>query len=112
MKIKKLQSIIVFALKDVKAQDIRVFDTSHISSMFDRITIASGTSNRQTKALASSVCEKVKAEGGSVLSLEGVNTGEWVLVDLGQIVVHIMQPVIRSYYKLEDLWGEKEIDIN
>ena len=111
MDIKKLQGIVVEALEDVKAQDIRVFETSHLTSMFDRIAIASGTSNRQTKALASSVRDSVKAAGGHILSMEGEGTGEWVLVDLGDMVVHIMQPAIRAYYRLEELWGEKEIKL-
>lgn len=111
MDIKKLQSLVVDALEDVKAQDIRVYDTSHLTSMFDRIAIASGTSNRQTKALASSVRDSVKAAGGHILSMEGEGTGEWVLVDLGDMVVHIMQPAIRAYYRLEELWGEKEIKL-
>jgi ribosome-associated protein len=111
MDIKKLQGLVVDALEDVKAQDIRVFDTTHLTSMFDRIAIASGTSNRQTKALASSVRDSVKAAGGHILSMEGEGTGEWVLVDLGDMVVHIMQPAIRAYYRLEELWGEKEIKL-
>ena len=111
MDIKKLQGLVVDALENVKAQDIRVFDTTHLTSMFDRIAIASGTSNRQTKALASSVRDSVKAAGGHILSMEGEGTGEWVLVDLGDMVVHIMQPAIRAYYRLEELWGEKEIKL-
>jgi ribosome-associated protein len=111
MDIKKLQGLVVDALEDVKAQDIRVFDTTHLTSMFDRIAIASGTSNRQTKALASSVRDSVKAAGGHIISMEGEGTGEWVLVDLGDMVVHIMQPAIRAYYRLEELWGEKEINL-
>lgn len=111
MDIKKLQSIVVNALEDVKAQDIRIFDTSQLTSMFDRIAIASGTSNRQTKALAASVRDSVKAAGGHIISMEGEGTGEWVLVDLGDMVVHIMQPAIRAYYRLEELWGEKEIKL-
>jgi len=96
----------VDALEDVKAQDIQVFDTSPITSLFDRVVIASGTSNRQTRALAKSVHDKVREAGAPVLSMEGGDTGEWVLVDLGDVVVHIMQPAIRDYYRLEDLWGE------
>jgi ribosome-associated protein len=111
MDIKKLQGIVVNALEDVKAQDIRIFDTSHLTSMFDRIAIASGTSNRQTKALAASVRDSVKAAGGNIISMEGEGTGEWVLVDLGDMIVHIMQPAIRAYYRLEELWGEKEIKL-
>ena len=109
MDIKKLQSLVVDALEDVKAQDIVVYDTTHLTSLFDRIAIASGTSNRQTKALAASVRDKVKENGGRILSLEGEETGEWVLVDLGDMIVHIMQPAIRAYYRLEEIWGDKEV---
>ncbi len=109
MDIKKLQALVIDALEDVKAQDIRVYDTTHLTSMFDRIAIASGTSNRQTKALASSVRDKVKAAGGDIVNMEGEGTGEWVLVDLGDMVVHIMQPAIRAYYRLEEIWGDKEV---
>ena len=109
MDIKKLQALVVDALEDVKAQDIHIYDTTHLTSMFDRIAVASGTSNRQTKALAASVRDKVKAAGGHIVNMEGETTGEWVLVDLGDMVVHIMQPAIRAYYRLEELWGDKEI---
>ena len=109
MDIKKLQSTVIDALEDVKAQDIRVYDTTNLTSMFDRLAIASGTSNRQTKALAASVRDKVKEKGGNIVSVEGAETGEWVLVDLGDMVVHIMQPAIRDYYRLEEIWGEKEV---
>jgi ribosome-associated protein len=109
MDIKKLQALVIDALEDVKAQDIKVYDTSHLTSLFDRIAIASGTSNRQTKALAASVRDKVKQMGGNILSMEGEDTGEWVLVDLGDMIVHIMQPTIRAYYRLEEIWGEKEV---
>lgn len=111
MDIKKLQSTVVAALEDIKAQDIRVYDTVHLTSLFDRIAIASGTSNRQTKALAASVRDKVKEQGGAVLSVEGEDTGEWVLVDLGDMIVHIMQPAIREYYRLEEIWGDKEVKL-
>lgn len=111
MDIKKLQSLVIDALEDVKAHEIRLFDTMHLTSLFDRIVIASGTSNRQTKALAASVRDKVKAQGGHILSIEGETTGEWVLVDLGDMIVHIMQPAIRAYYRLEEIWGEKEIKL-
>jgi ribosome-associated protein len=111
MDIKKQQSLVIDALEDVKAQEIRLFDTMHLTSLFDRIVIASGTSNRQTKALAASVRDKVKAQGGHILSIEGETTGEWVLVDLGDMIVHIMQPAIRAYYRLEEIWGEKEIKL-
>lgn len=107
MDIRKLQRVIVDALEDVKAQDIRVFNTAQLSDMFDRVILASGTSNRQTRALASSVAEKVKAAGGIVVSMEGEDAGEWVLVDCGDAVVHILQPAIRAYYNLEEIWGGK-----
>ncbi|MDB5727070.1 MAG: rsfS [Noviherbaspirillum sp.] len=111
MDIKKLQALVIDALEDVKGQDIRAYDTVHLTSLFDRMAIASGTSNRQTKALAASVRDKVKENGGTVVSIEGEDTGEWVLVDLGDMVVHIMQPAIRDYYRLEEIWGEKEIKV-
>lgn len=111
MDIKKLQSIVVDALEDVKAQDIQLFDTTHLTSLFDRVLVASGTSNRQTKALASSVRDKVKENGGTIVSMEGEVTGEWVLVDLGDMVVHIMQPAIRAYYRLEEIWGDKPVKL-
>jgi ribosome-associated protein len=111
MDIKKLQSLVIDALEDVKAQDILVYDTTHLTSLFDRIAIASGTSNRQTKALAASVRDKVKENGGHIISIEGEETGEWVLVDLGDMIVHIMQPAIRAYYRLEEIWGDKEIKL-
>jgi ribosome-associated protein len=111
MDIKKLQSVVINALEDVKGQDIRAFDTVHLTSLFDRIAIASGTSNRQTKALAASVRDKVKESGGTVVSIEGEDTGEWVLVDLGDMIVHIMQPAIRDYYRLEEIWGDKEVKL-
>jgi ribosome-associated protein len=111
MDIKKLQTIVVDALEDVKGQDITVFDTTNLTSLFDRIAVVSGTSNRQTKALAASVRDKVKSAGGDVIGLEGEDTGEWVLVDLGDMIVHIMQPAIRQYYRLEEIWGEKPVKL-
>ncbi len=104
MNIKKLQKIAVAALEDIKAKDIKVLDTSKLSSMFDRIIIATGDSNRHVKSLARSVHDKVKEAGGQVIGVEGEEAGEWVLVDLGDIVVHVMQPVVRAYYNLEELW--------
>lgn len=111
MDIKKLQTLVVDALEDVKGQDIVLFDTMHLTSLFDRIAVVSGTSNRQTKALAASVRDKVKAAGGDVIGMEGEDTGEWVLVDLGDMIVHIMQPAIRQYYRLEEIWGEKPVKL-
>jgi len=97
MDLRKLQRTIVDALEDVKAQDIRVYDTTKLSDLFDRVIIATGSSNRQTKSLAMSVKESVKEKGGDVISVEGMETGEWVLVDCGDIVVHILKPMLRSY---------------
>ena len=109
MDLTKLQRIVVDALDDLKAQDVRVFNTTGITGMFDRVVIASGTSNRHTRSLASHVADKVKAGGGEVISIEGAETGEWVLVDAGDIVVHAMQPSIRTYYNLEEIWGVKPV---
>ncbi|MBU6488087.1 MAG: ribosome silencing factor [Burkholderiales bacterium] len=111
MDIRKLQRAIVDGLEDVKAQDIRVFNTTHLTELFDRVIVASGTSNRQTKALASSVREKVKEAGGEIISTEGEDIGEWVLVDCGDAIVHILQPALRQYYNLEEIWGEKPVRV-
>ncbi len=109
MDITKQQRAIVDALEDVKAQDIKVFNTTHLTGLFDRVIIASGTSNRQTRGLASSVEDKAREIGLQVIATEGEETGEWVLVDIGDIVVHIMQPAIRTYYNLEEIWGDKPV---
>jgi len=109
MNITKQQRAIVDALEDVKAQDIKVFNTTHLTGLFDRVIIASGTSNRQTRGLASSVEDKAREIGLQVIATEGEETGEWVLVDIGDIVVHIMQPAIRTYYNLEEIWGDKPV---
>jgi ribosome-associated protein len=111
MDIKKLQRVVVDALEDVKAQNIKVFNTMGLSDMFDRVVLASGTSNRQTRALAYRVAQQVKEAGGHVVSVEGADTGEWVLVDLGDLVVHVMQPAIREYYSLEEIWGGKPVRV-
>ena len=103
--IQKLQRAIVDALEDVKAQEIQVFDTEHLSSLFERVIIASGTSNRQTKALAASVRDKVRQAGFGKPRIEGEDNGEWIIVDCGPAVVHVMQPTIRTYYNLEEIWG-------
>ncbi len=104
MDIRKLQKIVVSALEDIKGKNIEVLNTSKLTSMFDRVIIATGDSNRHVKALANNVHEKVKEAGGEVISTEGEDGGEWVLVDLGDIVVHVMQPTVRQYYNLEELW--------
>ncbi len=105
----KLQRAIIDGLEDVKAQEIAVFDTEHLSSLFERVIIASGTSNRQTKALASSVRDAVREAGFAKPRIEGEDNGEWIIVDCGPCVVHIMQPAIRTYYHLEEIWGEKPV---
>ena len=102
----KLQKAATAALEDIKAREVRVFDVAHLTSMFDRVIIASADSARQLKALASHVQEKAKAAGGRVYGIEGEDGGEWVLIDLGDIVVHIMQPAVRTHYNLEELWGQ------
>jgi ribosome-associated protein len=107
--IQKLQRAIVDGLEDVKAQDIQVFDTEHLSALFERVIIASGTSNRQTKALAGSVRDAVREAGFAKPRMEGEENGEWIIVDCGAAVVHVMQPNIRQYYHLEDLWGDKPV---
>ena len=105
----KLQRIVVDALEDVKAQEIVVFDTEEMSALFERVIIASGTSNRQTKALAASVRDKVKEAGYPKPRIEGEDNGEWIIVDCGSVVAHVMQPTIRSYYNLEEIWGDKPV---
>ena len=107
--IQKLQRAIVDGLEDVKAQDIVVFDTEHLSSLFERVIVASGTSNRQTKALAMSVIDAVREAGFPKPRVEGEANGEWIIVDCGQAVVHVMQPTYRTYYNLEELWGDKPV---
>ena len=107
--VQKLQRTVVDALEDVKAQDLVVFDTEHLSSLFERVIIASGTSNRQTKALAASVRDKVREGGFGKPRIEGEDNGEWIIVDCGAVVVHVMQPTIRGYYNLEEIWGEKPV---
>jgi ribosome-associated protein len=93
----------------VKAQNIVVFNTEHLSPLFERVIIASGTSNRQTKALAASVRDAVKSKGGPAPRTEGEDNGEWIIVDCGAAVVHVMQPSIRDYYRLEEIWGGKPV---
>ena len=107
MNVTKLQKIVVDALEDIKGHDIEVINTSKLTPLFDRVIIACGDSNRQVKSLANHVQDKVREAGGEVISSEGEENGEWVLVDLGDIVVHVMQPTIRAYYNLEELWRGK-----
>ena len=109
MDIRKLQRAIVDGLEDVKGHNIAVFNTEHLSPLFERVIIASGTSNRQTKALAASVRDAVKSKGFGVMRTEGEDNGEWIIVDCGAAVVHVMQPSIRDYYHLEEIWGDKPV---
>ena len=111
MDIRKLQRVIVNALDDVKAQDIVVYNTKHLTTEFERVIIATGSSNRQTRALGYNVSQEVKQAGGEVIGMEGTDTGEWVLVDCGQAIVHILQPAMREYYNLEEVWGGKKVHI-
>jgi ribosome-associated protein len=107
--IQKLQRAIVDGLEDVKGQDIVVFNTEHLSPLFERVIVASGTSNRQTKALAASVRDSVREAGFDKPRIEGEENGEWIIVDCGAAVAHVMQPVIRQYYRLEEIWGAKPV---
>ncbi|MFN6100343.1 MAG: ribosome silencing factor, partial [Burkholderiales bacterium] len=107
--VQKLQRTIVDSLEDVKAQDIQVFNTEHLSPLFERVVIACGTSNRQTKALAANVRDDVRDAGFGKPRIEGEENGEWIIVDCGPVVVHIMQPTIRQYYHLEEIWGDKPV---
>lgn len=104
LSIKKLEKIAVAALEDIKAQDITVLDVRKLTSLYDTLVIASAASTRQTRALANHVREQLKEAGAEILGMEGEETGEWVLVDCGDIVVHVMQPAVRAYYNLEELW--------
>jgi ribosome-associated protein len=108
MDIRKMEKAVVAALEDIKGRDIVVLKVAHLSPLFERMIIASADSTRQVKALADNVQEKLKAAGAHVISVEGEQTGEWVLVDLGAIIVHVMQPTIRQYYNLEELWNQPE----
>lgn len=107
--LQRLQRAIVDGLEDVKGQDIVVFNTEHLSPLFERVIVASGTSNRQTKALAASVRDAVRDAGFDKPRIEGEENGEWIIVDCGSAVAHVMQPVIRAYYRLEEIWGEKPL---
>lgn len=107
--LQRLQRAIVDGLEDVKAQDIQVFNTAAMTPLFERVVIASGTSNRQTKALAASVRDKVVEAGFAKPRTEGEDNGEWIIIDCGTAVVHVMQPAIRQYYRLEEIWGGKPV---
>lgn len=111
MNLTQQQRLVIDALEDVKAQNIKVFNTTHMTGLFDRVIIASGSSNRQTRSLASSVAQKARENGLTIIAYEGEDSGEWVLLDLGDIVVHCMQPAIRQYYNLEEIWGDKPVQV-
>lgn len=111
MDIRVKQRAVVEALEDVKGRDILVFNTARLPSMFERVVIASGDSNRQVKALADRVQERVRELGARVYGVEGESNGEWVLVDLGDVVVHIMHPTVRDFYNLEEIWGGKRVTL-
>lgn len=108
MELEAMKQAVVDALEDVKATDISVLDVSKMTSLTSYMIIASGSSNRQTRALADNVVKKLKEQGVEPLGIEGESEGEWVLVDFGDIVVHIMLPATRDYYNLEQLWGAAE----
>ena len=103
------QRAVVEALEDVKGHEIVVYDTARMPSMFERVVIASGDSNRQVRALAERVQDKVREAGGRVYGVEGEASGDWILVDLGDVVVHIMHPTVRSFYNLEEVWGGRKV---
>lgn len=105
MQVEEIRDAAVAALEQIKARDIVVLDVRKLTALFDYMIVASGDSGRQTKALARNVHDRIKEAGGDVVGLEGEQTGEWVLVDLGGVIVHVMQPAVRDYYSLEELWG-------
>jgi len=109
MDIRKKQRVVVEALEDIKGRDILVYNTARMPSMFERVVIASGDSTRQVKALADNVQEKLRENGARVYGVEGEANGEWVLVDLGDVVVHIMHPTVREFYNLEEVWGGQPV---
>jgi ribosome-associated protein len=105
MNSEQLKDTVVDALEDVKAQDLAVLPVRHLTSLTDYMVIATGTSNRHVRSLANEVQEKAKEAGGDVIGVEGEQTGEWVLIDLGDVVVHVMQAQVRDYYNIDELWG-------
>jgi ribosome-associated protein len=109
MDIRKKQRVVVEALEDIKGRDILVYNTARMPSMFERVVIASGDSTRQVKALADNVQERARESGARVYGVEGEANGEWVLVDLGDVVVHIMHPTVRDFYNLEEVWGGRPV---
>ena len=105
METAEISRIAVDALEDIKGKDITVMDVRHLTSLFETMIIATGDSNRQVRALAENVRDKIKEAGGGILGIEGEKGSDWVLVDAGSLVVHVMHPTMRQYYNLEELWG-------
>jgi len=112
MNLAQQEKIVLDALENVKGHDIQIFDTQPLTSLFDRVVVVSGTSSRQTRALANEVQRQARKFGLDIIAIEGEGSGEWVLIDLGDIVVHCMQPAIREYYQLEDLWGDHPLELD
>ena len=104
------KKLVIAALEDIKAHDILAIDVRKVTPIFDWIILASADSGRQTKALARHVRDKLKEAGSAIVGTEGEETGEWILVDAGDIVAHVMQPAVRDFYNLEELWGEGKFD--
>ena len=111
MDIRTKQRAVVDALEDVKGRDIVVYNTAALPTMFERVVIASGDSTRQVRALADNVQDRLKAQGARVYGVEGMGASEWILVDLGDLVVHVMHPAVRSFYNLEEIWGGKDVKL-
>ena len=108
---KELIDIVVDAIEDVKGKDIAILDVTELTDVMDTLVVVSGTSSRQVKAMADNVVEKSKHAGFQPLGVEGMDTSEWVLVDLGDIVVHLMLPETRAFYELEKLWSVRPDDV-
>ena len=109
MDLRRKQRAIIDALEDIKGRDITVYNTAAMPSMFERVVIASGDSTRQVRALADHLREKLSVLGARVYGVEGEASGEWILVDFGDVVVHIMHPAPREFYNLEEVWGAKPV---
>jgi ribosome-associated protein len=107
MRLDRLVKTVVDALEDIKGRDIVVMDVRRMTALFDKVIVVSGDSTRQNNALANHVQDKAKALGATVHGVEGTDPGEWVLVDLGAVIVHVLQPTVRQHYNLEELWGKE-----
>jgi len=111
MDIRKKQRAVLTALENIKGRDIVVYNVERLSPLFERVVLASGDSTRQVKALADNVARELKSLGAKVYGIEGQGTAEWMLVDLGDIIVHVMHPTVRAYYNLEEIWGGKVVKL-